>query len=141
MLLDEVKNLYAPKDHPVFELVPQTFHDRANNLYSAIGRPEITQETFWDIYLELLNRIRDEQDEELTNIISSRRELENTTSDEDMPLLPDMQPFRLGQRLNVGGSVNYIGGLDVSNGDPRPEFAPFTTDEEESDSDDADVDM
>ena len=121
--------------------MPQTFHDHANNLYSAIGQPKITQETFWDIYLELLKRIWDEQDEELTNIIGSHQELEKTTSNEDMPLLPDMQPFRLGQRLNIGGSVNYIGGLDVSNGDPRPEYAPFTTDEEESDSNDADVDM
>lgn len=139
MLFDEVEALYAPQDHPVFELVPQTFHERADNLYSAIGQPEITQETFWDVYLELLKRLRGERDEELANIISSHQELESTPPDEDMPLLPDMEPFRLGRPLNVGKDVNYIGGLDDSNGDidPGPEFAIFTSsEEEESDSDD-----
>ncbi|KAF8218486.1 hypothetical protein L208DRAFT_1350965, partial [Tricholoma matsutake] len=53
-LLDEVEALYAPQDHPVFELVPHTFHERADNLYAAIGQPAITVETFWDIYLDLL---------------------------------------------------------------------------------------
>jgi hypothetical protein len=49
-----------------------------------------------------------------------------------MPLLPDMQPFRLNQPLDVGNGVNYIqvGGLGVSNGEPCPEYAIFTSDEE-----------
>jgi hypothetical protein len=58
-----------------------------------------------------------------------------------MPLLPEMEPFRLGQPLDVGNGVNYIGGFDVSNGGPRPERAIFTSEEEESDSGDSDVDM
>lgn len=132
MLLDEVEALYAPKDHPVFELVPQTFHELADNLYSAIGQPDITCETFWDIYLELLGQLRNGQDEELAGIISSHRELESTQPDEDMALLPNMEPFCLGQPLNIGNNVSYIGGLD---GDPSPEYAMFTSDEEESDSD------
>jgi hypothetical protein len=81
-----------------------------------------------------LKRLRNEEDEELTNIISSHQQLESTQPDEDMPLLPDMEPFRLGRPLNVGERVNYIGGL--SNGDPGPEYALFTSEEEESDSDD-----
>ena len=52
-----------------------------------------------------------------------------------MPLLPNMKPFRLDQPLNVGKGVNYIGSLDASSGDPSPEYAFFTTSEEESDSD------
>lgn len=140
MLFDEVEALYAPRDHPVFELVPQTFHERVDNLYSAIGQPEITQETFWNVYLELLNQLQNGQDEELTNIISSHQELESTQPDEDMPLLPEMEPFRLGQPLNVGNGV-YIGGLDASNGDYCPEHAIFTSEEEESDSDDSNVDI
>ena len=128
----EVEALYAPQDHPVFELVPPTFHELANNLYSAIGQPEITHATFWDIYLELLKQLRNRQDEEPTDIITTYRELESMQPDEDMALLPNMEPFRLGQPLNVGNDVSYIGGLD---GDPCPEYAMFTSDEEESDSD------
>lgn len=57
-----------------------------------------------------------------------------------MALLPDMQPFYLGQLLDVGKGVNYIGGLDISNSDPcRPEYAFFTSEEEENDSNDSDV--
>ena len=59
--------------HPVFELVPHTVHERADNLYSVIGRPEITAETFWDVYLELLRQLHLGQDEELANIISSHQ--------------------------------------------------------------------
>ena len=59
--------------------------------------------------------------------------------DQDMPLLANMEPFRLGQPLDVGKGVNYIGG--VSNGDPHPEYAIFTSEEEESDSDDSDADI
>jgi hypothetical protein len=55
--------------------------------------------------------------------------------DQDMPLLPNMEPFRLGQPLNVGNGINYIGGLDDSNGDRRPEYASYTS-SEEGDSDD-----
>jgi len=36
-LFDEVEALYAPPDHSVFELVPHTFHERADTLYAAIG--------------------------------------------------------------------------------------------------------
>jgi hypothetical protein len=86
-----------------------------------------------------LKQLRNGHDEELTNIISSHQE--STQPDQDMPLLPNMGPFRLGQPLNVGKCVNYIGGLDVSNGEPCPEYAFFTSEEEESDSDDSDIDI
>jgi hypothetical protein len=78
-----------------------------------------------------LNQLRNGQDEELANIISSHQQ--STQPDPDMPLLPDMEPFRLGRPLNVGERVNYIGG--ISNGEPCPEYALFTSEEEESDSD------
>jgi hypothetical protein len=86
-----------------------------------------------------LNQLRNGQDEELASIISSHQE--STQPDgEDMALLPDMQPFRLGRPLDVGKGINYIGGLDASSSDPCPEFAFFTSEEEESDSD-SDVDF
>jgi len=55
-----------------------------------------------------------------------------------------MEPFRLGQPLDAGRNINYIGGIGVSalSSDvpvPLPEFAHFTTDES-SDDDDEDGD-
>ena len=50
-----------------------------------------------------------------------------------MALLPNMEPFCLGQPLNVGKDVTYSG----MDGDPCPEYAMFTSDEES----DSDVDI
>jgi len=121
----------------VFELVPPTFHERADNLYAAIGRPEITTKTFWNIYLDLLKRLRDGSDEELTNILSSHQPSAQPVQG-DMALLPDMAPFRLGHPIDVGTNTNYIGGLDVSAPSssvpaPHPEYADFTSDEDDED--------
>jgi hypothetical protein len=102
-----------------------------------------------------LKQLRNGHDEELANIISSHQELESSQPDQDVPLLPDMEPFRLGQPLEVGKGVNYIGGLDgnsslddgslddgsLDDGEPVPEYAMFTSEEEESDSDDSNVDI
>jgi hypothetical protein len=142
--LDEVEAQYAPQDHPVFQLVPSAFHDRADHLYSTIGRPEIKIDNFWDIYLDLLKRLRDGSDEALTRVLSDHQE-SSGQQDEGMPLLPNMQPFRLGHPLDVGNNVNYIGGIDVSALPssvpvPCPEFAYLTSDEEsDGSSDELDV--
>jgi hypothetical protein len=127
--------VYAPQDHSVFELVPLAFHDRASDIYGAIGQPEITTGTFWATYLKLLERLRNGSDEVLTNILTSHQAgLEQP--DNDMPLLPDMEPFRLGRPLDIGKNVNYIGGLELSESSsssiplPLPEYAHFTSDEE-----------
>jgi hypothetical protein len=122
----------------VFQLVPCAFHDRAYHLYSAIGQPEITINTFWDIYLDLLARLRVGTDEVLVDILSNHQQT-SSQPDADMPLLPNMQPFRLGQPLNAGRNTDYIGGIDISALPssvpvPRPEYAYITSDEE-SDSD------
>ena len=53
-----------------------------------------------------------------------------------MALLPNMAPFCLGHPIDVGTNTNYIGGLDVSAPSssvpaPHPEYADFTSDEED----------
>ena len=133
--------MYAPQDHLVFELVPRHFHDHVVDLYAEIGRPAIKAETFWDIYLELLKQLRDGSDAALTDILTSHQQSLSEPAN-IMALLPDMEPFRLGQPLDAGRNINYIGGIGVSalSSDvpvPLPEFADFTTDEssEEDDED------
>jgi hypothetical protein len=36
-VFDEVKQEYAPADHPIFELIPPAFNDHANILYTNNG--------------------------------------------------------------------------------------------------------
>ena len=100
-----------------------------------------------------MKQLQNGHDEELANTISSYQEVESMQPNQDLPLLPDLEPFLLGQSLNVGNRVDYIGGLDaggldvggldVSNGEgqPGPEYACFTSEEEECDPDDSDVDI
>jgi hypothetical protein len=97
----------VPQDHPVFELVPCAFHEHATELFAAIGRPKITIHNFWDLYLDLLKRLRDGSDEALTGILSSHQQ-SLTQPDQQVHLLPDMEPFRLGQPLNVRGEISII---------------------------------
>ncbi|KAJ7820410.1 hypothetical protein B0H14DRAFT_3089252 [Mycena olivaceomarginata] len=45
--IDQVRNLYAPKDHTVFQLVPPDFAVIINQLYCEIGQPPVTRQTCW----------------------------------------------------------------------------------------------
>jgi hypothetical protein len=106
-----MEQLYAPPDHPVFTLVPPTFHERVMELYMSIGEPEVTVGTFWDIYRELLGRLRESVDDQLTDVLSTfQANVDNSA--EDMALLPNMEPFRLGKPLDLGGKTAYVGGLE-----------------------------
>src|ERR1700722_18579947 len=97
-----MEQLYTPPDHAVFTLVPPTFHERATELYLAIGQPEVTVRTFWNIYRNLLGRLREPTDDQLTEVLDTFQANLNNNA-EDMVLLPNMEPFRLGQPLDFGG--------------------------------------
>jgi hypothetical protein len=129
--------LYAPPGDPVFELVPPAFHEHVSELYTMIGQPQVNITSFWDIYLELLKLLRDRHDDQLARILDSHTA--ETHESEDMPLLPGMEAFRLGQPLQPGKRGQYIGGLDdVSLGTALQklgvEYADFTDGEGDSDS-------
>ena len=129
-----MEQLYAPPDHPVFTLVPPTFHGRAMELYQSIGEPEVTVGSFWDIYRKILGRLREPVDDQLTEELLTFQA--NTINNaEGMDLLPNMEPFRLGQPLDLGGKSTYLGGLEENSealplnfNRPGAEFALFSDD-------------
>lgn len=57
-LFNEAEKLYAPPDHPCFELVPPAFERKIVAVYAAMNTPEVTFDSFWEIYRELLRRLR-----------------------------------------------------------------------------------
>ena len=140
-----MEQLYAPPDHAVFTLVPHTFHERATELYLSIGEPEVTVRTFWDIYREILGRLREPTDDQLTEVLDTfQANLDNNA--DGMALLPNMEPFRLGQPLDLGGKSTYMGGLEESsealplNFDRRgAEFALFSDCDDSNDGSGSDV--
>ena len=136
-----MEELYASPDDAVFTLVPPTFHERVTELYLSIGEPEVTVGTFWDIYRNLLGRLREPTDDQLTDVLNTfQANFDNNA--EDMALLPNLEPFRLGQPLNLGGKSTYVGGLEESSEDlpfdfnrPGAEYAIFTDSDHDSSND------
>ena len=125
-----MEQLYAPPDHAVFTLVPPTFE------------PEVTVRTFWDIYCNLFGRLQEPMDNQLTEVLNTFQvNLDNKLLNaEDMALLPNMEPFCLGQLLNLGGKSTYMGGLEESSeafpldfNRPGAEFALFTNSDDSDD--------
>jgi hypothetical protein len=130
-----MEELYAPPDHPVFNLVPAAFHDHVSNAYSAIGKPNINVDTFWEVYLSLLRRLRERSPEQITEILTSYQA--NLEEDPDnVPLLPNMDDFCLGQLLELGKNTTYIGGLEspAFPGGIEGEYADFTDESDENSS-------
>jgi hypothetical protein len=96
-----------------------------------MGQPVVTTETFWAIYCDLLKQLCDGSDKVLSEILNSH-EQSLAQQDIKMALLQDMEPFHLGQPLNVARNGNYIDGLDLLalSSDvfvPCPEYADFTS--------------
>ncbi|KAE9401192.1 hypothetical protein BT96DRAFT_1018287 [Gymnopus androsaceus JB14] len=50
------KKLYAPPDHPVFDLVPPQFNYWITQWYQQIGSPVVTRHNVWNVYEELLHK-------------------------------------------------------------------------------------
>ena len=140
-----MEQLYALPDHAIFTLVPPIFHECATELYLSIGEPEVTVGTFWDIYCDLLRRLREPMDDQLTEELNTfQANLDINT--EDMVLLPNMELFHLGQPLNLGGKSTYMGGLEESSdalplnfNRPGAEFALFTDSDDSSNESGSDV--
>jgi hypothetical protein len=82
--------LYAPPDHPVFELVPPGFHEHVSNAYSEIGQPKVNVDTFWEVYLSLRRQLCERRHEQVAEILSSYQ-LNLEEDPGDVPLLPDMR--------------------------------------------------
>ena len=140
-----MEQLYAPPDHPVFTLVPPTFHERVTELYRSIGEPEVTIKSFWDIYRRLLERLREPLDNQLTDVLKTFQ-VNVDSSAEDMALLPNMEPLRLGQPLDLGGRTTYVGGLEEGSralpldfNRPGAEFALLSDSDDGSDESGSDI--
>ncbi|KAF8073679.1 hypothetical protein FPV67DRAFT_1410551 [Lyophyllum atratum] len=117
-LVDEVEKIYAPPDHPVFQLTPPEFDFHANQFYSALGRPPVTFDTFWDVYdalkAQFIAVASQEADVELISIISTHRD--HTAIQEGLELL-QMEEMR-------------EGAARVGNEDDGLEHADFTSESE-----------
>jgi len=56
--LDHVRETYINSAHPVFDLVPGPFGEAINRVYSNLGRPAVTRQSVWEVYLQLFGTLR-----------------------------------------------------------------------------------
>jgi hypothetical protein len=150
-LFDEVEAIYAPSDHPVFDLVPPSFEQRAQYLYASLGKPHVSSDSFWNVYQMLLARFQAiEGDEDLT-ILLSQGAVE--PEHEDVPLLPSMRELPQNAGLVGPAGFQYIGGManpptealhgvqdwgaqgEDRNDEDQPEYAEFTDSESDAEED------
>ncbi|THU81135.1 hypothetical protein K435DRAFT_937812 [Dendrothele bispora CBS 962.96] len=54
----KAEELYAPPDHPVFELVPPEFNYWVTSYYQQIGSPVVTCHNVWNVYTEILRKFQ-----------------------------------------------------------------------------------
>ncbi|KAF9068615.1 hypothetical protein BDP27DRAFT_1223949, partial [Rhodocollybia butyracea] len=52
--VETVEKIFAPSDHPVFQLVPPSFEETISFFYNELGMPVISRSNIWDIYNLLL---------------------------------------------------------------------------------------
>ena len=128
-LLDELEATYAPPDHPVFQLVPPAFADRAKVFYANMGDPIVTFSNFWAIYERLLQDFKDHcnLDQDIQLVLTAHDERVRNVHEEDPgQILPGLKELR-----NVADAVGQLG--DTTARDRlefiEPEYADFTDDE------------
>ncbi|KAG2345352.1 hypothetical protein BDR05DRAFT_975131 [Suillus weaverae] len=150
-LFDKVEAIYAPSDHPVFDLVPPSFEQHAQYLYASLGKPQVSSDSFWNVYQMLLAQFQAiEGDEDLT-VLLSQGAMEPEY--EDVPLLPSMQELPQNAGLVGPAGFQYIGGManppmqalhgvwdwraqgEDCDDEDQPEYAEFTDSESDGEGD------
>jgi hypothetical protein len=94
---------WAPRDNPVFQLVPPTFAQQAADLYSYMGKPAVSSLTFWAVYQGLLAEFHALPDDpRLLEAFFAADE----GADDEVDVLAGLRELRHGD--NVVGEHGYI---------------------------------
>ncbi|KIM52096.1 hypothetical protein SCLCIDRAFT_39647, partial [Scleroderma citrinum Foug A] len=56
--MTHVRQLYIDPDHVVFDLVPGPLNAHLKECYNELGRPAVTRQTVWAVYLDLLHVVQ-----------------------------------------------------------------------------------
>ncbi|KAK7027184.1 hypothetical protein R3P38DRAFT_3315470 [Favolaschia claudopus] len=119
--IPDVRNLYAPPDHEVFELVPKDFGELAAHSYAEIDSPPISRSNVWEVYNALLSRF-----EHLDNLDRIPADIEacwgyaltiaREDHEDDIALLPNLTPLANGPDIIREDGSFYLGGVNNGHG-------------------------
>ncbi|KAG1745149.1 hypothetical protein EDB19DRAFT_1958789 [Suillus lakei] len=106
--LGHVRSAYIKPSHPVFDLVPQAFGEYIAQLYDRLGRPAVTRQSAWDIYLQLLDLLQHADE------LPPQIELLDSSEDEEVvPLLDNYEDLPASNDAYYMGGVNGGLGMDT----------------------------
>lgn len=100
-----VRQLYIDPDHAVFDLVPGPLNVHLEECYNELGRPAVTRQTVWAMYLDLLHLVQDHAAR--LPPLPTYATIEQAESAGSLPLLEGQRdlPF------NEEGDHYYMGGV------------------------------
>ncbi|KAK6987744.1 hypothetical protein R3P38DRAFT_2805351 [Favolaschia claudopus] len=119
--IDRVREIWAPRDHEVFQLVPPSFAVIIARMYEEINKPEITRQNCWDVYLALLAKfhaldavqgIPENVDECWGRALTLARE----DCASDIELMPNLQPLANDDDAIGDQGGFYMGGVNNGKG-------------------------
>ncbi|KAF6763513.1 hypothetical protein DFP72DRAFT_999679 [Ephemerocybe angulata] len=55
--IQQAEDAFIEPGHRVLRLVPESFQQVADAIFEAMGSPEVSMGTFWDLYLEMLEQV------------------------------------------------------------------------------------
>ncbi|KAJ7572567.1 hypothetical protein C8J56DRAFT_1140717 [Mycena floridula] len=115
--IDYVRQLYAPADHVVFQLVPPTFDRYCHAFYATLGSPTITRDNVWDVYLDILaafSRLDTPEIEPMIPGWNAHHTLgrEDVWDHDPLILMEGTELLPPGGPLANQGTYNYQGGVN-----------------------------
>lgn len=104
-------------DHPVFDLVPRPLNNFIQGCYEDLGRPPITRQSVWTIYLDLYDSMQ--RSVQVPAIVRSLTD--GTDPDEEpLPLLENQNDLFFHEDTD---GTYYMGGIHGGQG--LGMFSPF----------------
>jgi hypothetical protein len=94
--LDEAETRWAPPDDPVFQLVPPAFLKHVSSAYQTLQQPDVSFETFWDIFLELRDLVEvNAMPNQVSTEVQDHASFEEN-EDRTRPIFPNLGQFNIG---------------------------------------------
>ncbi|THU77015.1 hypothetical protein K435DRAFT_703391, partial [Dendrothele bispora CBS 962.96] len=130
--IQEAERLYAPPDHPVFQLVPPEFAYWAQLYYEMISSPPVTRENVWNVYECLLEKFENNAGVYNTLNLSG---YEDANAEEDpatfpLTIIDDLISLAYDEESGYMGGVRGGLGLEIHDGDLVDGIVDFSSDGE-----------
>ncbi|OSC97966.1 hypothetical protein PYCCODRAFT_1418679 [Trametes coccinea BRFM310] len=131
-LLDDVERQWAPPSHPVFESAPPYIAAKIIEAFNAVGSPVASSETFWPIYLQLLQYMLAPEHQNAEDIARLQACLEENRSRsltaEPICLIPGLRDLREGDNVVAAAT-----GRDSDEEEVLDVLGLFTDEEDDGD--------